>query len=378
MSKSIVNRNSKLCFVLFSSLLVASCSGDSGKQQGTIQQSSSPAGSAPEKQGHLRSLLDYPAKTLRQGLLEYQPRQYEGHRPTANAYFAAANAALDARDYGSAEVLLDEVIRLEPANGRAYYLRGRARCNAFSQKDQEALADLKKAVSLGVVNSSIYEYQARIYDGAKQKDKAVEALTQAIKLSPRDQKFYRWRASLYFDSGNKKQAKTDYDKAISLDPESPYLRLLRAQLLESMARYDEALADYAKAAEYDSGRDRVLKRGAALKGWAVLLKKMGKSADAIVVLNKGIAMDKSDDELLKLRGDNYAALKKFDAAIKDYSKAIELGPSISGAVFVARGRAYHAIGRDDLAQKDSLEAKNLSDAPAERPVYKLENAVSTE
>ncbi len=353
------------------SLLVAACSGEAEKQQSTIAQSSSPASSVGEKQGHLRSLLEFPAKTLRQSLLEYQPKQFVGYPPTARAYFAAADAALNARDYGSAEVLLDEVIRREPANGYAYHLRGRARCNAFSQKDQEALADLKKAISLGVVNSSIYEFQARIYDGAKQREQAIEALTKAIKLNPSDQKFYRWRASLYFDSGKKKQAKADYDKAISLDPKGPYLRLLRAQLLESMARYDEALADYAKAAEYDSGRDRVLKRGAALKAWSVLLMKLGRYEEAITVVNKGIAMDKSDDELIKLRGDNYAALKKYDAAIKDYSRAIELGPSISGAVFVARGRAYHAIGRDDLAQKDSLEAKKLSDAPAEKQVYEI-------
>lgn len=373
-----VIRISKNCFVAVVPFLVAACSGEAEKQQSNTTQSSSSSRFAKEKEGHLRSLLEFPAKTLQQGLLEYQPRQYDGHPPTAKAYFAAAEAALNARDYGSAEVLLDEVIRLEPANGHAYHLRGRARCNAFSQKDQEALADLKKAISLGVVNSSVYEFLARIYDGAKQKDQAIEALTQAIKLNPKDQKFYRWRASLYFDSGKKKQAKADYDKAISLDPKGPYLRLLRAQLLESMALYDEALVDYAKAAEYDSGRDRVLKRGAALKAWTVLLMKLGRYEEAITVVNKGIAMDKSDDELIKLRGDNYAALKKYDAAVKDYSKAIELGPSVSGAVFLSRSRAYHAIGRDDLAQKDSLEAKKLSDAPAEKQIYELEKDVPIE
>ncbi|MCC7531734.1 MAG: tetratricopeptide repeat protein [Candidatus Melainabacteria bacterium] len=72
-----------------------------------------------------------------------------------------------------------------------------------------------------------------------------------------------------------------------------------------MGGYDEALKDYAKAAEYASGRDRVLKRGAALKAWSLLLMKLGRYEEAITVVNKAIAMDKSDDEVFKIRGDNY-------------------------------------------------------------------------
>ncbi len=319
----------------------------------------------------MQYLLGFPAKSLKQALGEYKPRKYDGHPVTAEVYFAAAIAALDARDYDNAEVLLDEVIRLAPKNGLAYYERGRARCNAYSQKDKEALADLDKAISLGVGTSDVYEFKARIFDGAKQRDKAIEALTEAIKHGPKEQKYYKWRASLYFDVGEKKKARADYDKAISMDPNGAYLYLLRGQLLESMALYKQALGDYAKASEYDSGNDKLLKAGVALKSWAILLGKLGRNQEAIEVLNKSVNLDTTDDDVVKLRGDNYAALKKYPEAIKDYSKSIELGSSGSGSTFLARSRVYQAIGRDDLAEKDRQEAKKLNDAPAEKQMFEL-------
>lgn len=74
------------------------------------------------------------------------------------------------------------------------------------------------------------------------------------------------------------------------------------------------------------------------------------------MLNKAVEFDKSDDEPLRLRGQEYFKLKKYKQAVDDYTQAIEIAPNTSSN-YQARSLAYEKLGQKSMAQKDQSKRK---------------------
>lgn len=308
-------------------------------------------------------VLDEPKLSLTEAVGRY------ASVPSQPDYMAAANRALDEHDYLSAETLLNEVIRRDSNNGDAYYLRGRARFNAIAGAEEEALADMKKAVSLGAGGANAYKFMARIYDSIKQTEKAVEALDTAIELMPDQKDSYKYRAALCFTLGWNERAKHDYDKVVEFDPTDAAVHFLRGQLLESMNRVDEAFNDYGQVLKLESSRNKISMKEMAYKRRAAILSERGEHERAVRELTDAIPVEEDDDELLRLRGQQFMKMKEFGRAIADFNKSIELAPDFARSSLEARAAAYDQLGKKDLARKDRAQAKLLHDKPAEKPVY---------
>jgi len=295
--------------------------------------------------------------------------------PDGSDYMQAALAALEEEDYWSAETLLNAVIEREPNNGRAYMERGRARYNAIAGADKAALNDLNKAISLGAGTANCYKFLARIYDAEKQPAKAIEALNMAVKLDPCHRATYKYRAAMLVEVKKYDQAVLDYNKALSFEPQDCDLHFLRAQLFESIGRLDDAIAGYRDVVEMSRFRknDKLSIKGMAFKRLAGLLSKKGKHKEAIEILTQALSTEERDDadELLKLRGQEYALMNKYDRAIADFNQSIALAPEFARGAYEARAAVYLKLGKDELAEKDHEEAKRLRDKPAEKPVFEL-------
>lgn len=78
---------------------------------------------------------------------------------------------------------------------------------------------------------------------------------------------------------------------------------------------------------------------------------------AIEEANNEIASDKSNARAYEKRADNETALLEISAAIKDYSKAIELEPT--AARYMKRSQLYERTFHADLAEKDLAKARAL-------------------
>lgn len=281
-------------------------------------------------------------------------------------YKAAADKALKDNDYDAATFLLDEAVRLAPNNGELYNIRGRARTNSYRGNDEAALEDLLKAKSLGALNEGGYLYMARLYDGQHETDKAIETLSEGIKKY-KNRELVMARAALYVAKGEKAKAEADYGQAIKLGTDTA-VYLLRAQLYESENKFELALKDYDAATKLTKVGEIVEKHSVAHKSRAILLAKLGRHQQAIDAINKLDERD-NDEEAMRFRGDQYAAMKQYEKAIAEYTKSIDSSPEFARTAYEARSKVYEAIGKPDLAEADKLAAKKLQDAPAEKTLY---------
>lgn len=343
--------------------------GSSNTATGTNSNTTDSAKHPPDGFGSsFKELIGQPQLSLKEAIGQYVANK---DRPKVRDLMRGALIAFDDkhRDYDSAEVLLTEIIRREPNNGEAYYLRGRARCCTINMKDDEGLQDFEKALQLGVVSSELHEYRARVYDGRHQPEKALAELDQAIKIKPTQPQYYRTRATLYLGMDKKAEAKKDYDTALKLNPKDAYVYLLRGQLLESMNKNEEALRDYRNASDSRFQEGKFNKRIVALKAQAQILYKMGRFKEAIEALNVAASDENSDEELIVFRGRCHAALGHNDLAIKDFTRAINLAPAFSWQAYLERSKVYDTVGKHDLAQKDRAESKRLQAEPAEKGLY---------
>ena len=144
---------------------------------------------------------------------------------------------------------------------------------------------------------------------------------------------------------------------------------MRAQLYESLGRNEEALEDYKNVAKYEREGERMDKKSVAVKLRASLLDKLGRHKEAVEVLTEGLELFQKDDELLRLRGEQFLKLKDYDKAVSDFSRSIKEEPHYAGAALEARSRAYDLMGKKNLAEADRKAALELKDRPAEKPVY---------
>ncbi len=355
-----------LCLVV----CTTSCSDQSATPHTETPKNSIESKAREERDRELEALTLGPSKSsLTSALNRYMPNR----KPilTWQDFQKAGVLALHQKDYESADYLLSEAIKLAPNQGTLYNQRGKARCNSVATNDQGALSDFLKAKELGALSDGGYGHIARLYDSTGQSDKALQVLCDAIKMFPNTKNLYQSRAAIYATKGQKKKAKSDYDMLIKLEPDDATGLLRRAQLSESMGEFELALKDYDSASKIANGRGTQYERHkVALKSKAMLLAKLGRYKEALAVIDLTKPQER-DDEEMKLRGDWLAALNRYDEAIAAYTESIESAPEIGKATYEARAKIFDKVGKPELAQKDRAKAKKLSDAPAEKTLYKL-------
>lgn len=325
--------------------------------------SATPVGS--ETQPDVGARLDWSSSTLPDDN-SYDPRKDK--KLTAEGHLAAAKRAFDGGDFDTSIRAATNAIRLNPKLAQAYSWRGKAYYASSSGNQREALRDLHKAISIDPKVDEGYEYLAVIYDSQKQYNKALAALNRAIEANPGDRDLYNSRATILVTLGDSERALQDISEYIRLGPDKPPGYMKRGALLEKLGRYDQALSDYSKAIALQPAA-AILATGADYKTRASLLSRLGRHKESISDLSKAIGLDDSDDDALRIRGDEYFALGQFEKAIADYTRAIELSPQYARASFEARSKAYKALGKLELAEKDKKEARLLRQGPAETPIY---------
>jgi tetratricopeptide (TPR) repeat protein len=359
------------------SVLLVSC----GPKETTTQNASdsNKAGYA-KKSGSLSetTCMNLPRLGKKEVLAKYLPGAEDGQLKSLH-YLTAANKANSSCDYESGVVLAAEAIRLSPSSPEAFYQRARALLYSPGTDNSQALSDLKKTVALvkasgkpqPLLTGQSYVLMARIYDSRSQPAQALAVMDEAILESPGNKALYKVRAAVRVSQGQKKQALEDYNAWIRLAPADGLPRILRGQLLETMGRYEEALRDYDFGTRLTGKTDKIEKVCPAFKFKALLLSRLGRHKEALALLSEALKKVKSEDELYVLRAKEHAALKNYDSAIADYSEAIEIAPTFSVAALEGRAGVYKLLGKEELANRDLLEAKETKEAPAEKELFEL-------
>jgi tetratricopeptide (TPR) repeat protein len=88
----------------------------------------------------------------------------------------------------------------------------------------------------------------------------------------------------------------------------------------------------------------------------------GKYEEALTDANRALALGDARQPLaLTVRGSLYVDLNRYDDAVADFSKAIELDPT-QGVVYVLRGVVYLLLNRPSEADRD-FEAARAAGVP---------------
>ncbi|MBK9143332.1 MAG: tetratricopeptide repeat protein [Candidatus Melainabacteria bacterium] len=346
----------RLLFTMYGvclSLVLTGCSGDE----------SSPETETPGKDRRMAEERNMPF--LGQVDNPRYKSQYMGKKLTTFAdYLAAARDAQEKNAYYEAYQFARKAAALEDRSGEAHYIIGVGLCASAYGDEDEALAELKRAIDLGFEDGNLYEYMAKIYDGKKQYGEAVKALTRAIELRPTDIGLYGERAAMYVFTGDLKQAEKDYTRRIEMsDSRRSESLLIRGRFYEGQKRYEEALADYTAAVEHD------LRETDELRARVGALVALGRRKEAVEDLDEIIERNPNDDDSIRTRGNLYFELGNLESALKDFSTAIQHSPDQDRLAYEARARVYDRLGRKDRAEADRKAAREIADAPAEKPIY---------
>jgi tetratricopeptide (TPR) repeat protein len=186
---------------------------------------------------------------------------------------------------------------------------------------EPGIADLSQIILVQPANGTAHYQRGTAYERSGQLDKALEDYRHAMRLQPGFAPASAALGRLLKDK-NPDEAIDNLTTAIRLEPRSPALRS-RATLYLALGRFDEALRDFSQVIAYDG-------------------------SDSVAYLDRGVAN---------------AKLGHLEAAIRDYSRSIEL--AATAATYADRGEAYLGVKQPDKALVDfnaalQLDAQNLS------------------
>ena len=247
-----------------------------------------------------------------------------------------------------------KVIEMDPKNSEAYnnvailfkdYIQNYDKALEFYNKSIELLPD----EALGYINRG-YLYKNYI----KNNEKAILDYNKAIELAPNKANYYIVRGNFYEELKQNDKALLDYNKAIEIEPLNSENFITRAMYYRKQTKqFDLALQDYNKVIELEPKVDSNYSNRAILEFFDLNLKDKAtedfKKAielapenstyyyyriktylfiddykNAIIDINKTVAIDKNDPESYFDLAIIYKKQKKYLQALIQISKAIDL------------------------------------------------------
>ncbi|QIR38588.1 tetratricopeptide repeat protein [Tolypothrix sp. PCC 7910] len=232
---------------------------------------------------------------------------------------------------------------------------------------QEAIADFDQAIQLQNNFGEAYSERCLAYLQIQEYQQAIADCTQAINFSPDNAEDYINRGLASYRQKDYLSAIVDYQRAIALKPADfrAYYNLALAhaatdKYLEAIADYNLALSQISPSANIllaDIYNDRGLAR-LQLQDFEAAMADFSKAIqldanDYRAYFNRGCACGK--------KGDNFGALR-------DFSKVIRLNPS-NGMAYVNRGVARYQLGYYQGAIADLQKASEFFGFTGEKLAY---------
>lgn len=201
------------------------------------------------------------------------------------------------------------------------YLRGVEAVN--NNQLDEALDFLNKEIEENPENGYAFAWIASVRAYKKEYGRALTAVNLSIKYLPKKDKTYKafaytLRADINIGLGEKDRAIMDYTEALKYTPEDEDLYEKRAQIYYEQGKYDLADDDYRKIISLDQG---------SVMGYMGIGRNanaQNKFEDAVTQFNYVIKLASDYTSGYSFRAESYIGLKKYNEAIEDIIKALEL------------------------------------------------------
>ncbi|CAG8493447.1 9908_t:CDS:10 [Ambispora leptoticha] len=248
-------------------------------------------------------------------------------------------------------------------NGDLYYKSARQKIQELDYS--EAFRALDKAVELECTNmAQAIEMRGTFVYLEGDTERALKDFSKAIELKPDFVRPYIKRASIYMEKGNIQETWQEFEEAIKINPNDPDIyyhrqvtfckRYLQCTLHFLTGELQKATEDYRKSIELDSyfvfGYIQL----------AIAKYKLEPPEAGIDTFKEGLQkFDKSAD-MHNYYGELLLDLQRFDEAMEQFDKAIELQKS-NPLPYV--NKALAAFQRQDAAQAEELCRKALEVDP---------------
>jgi tetratricopeptide (TPR) repeat protein len=272
-----------------------------------------------------------------------------------------AEAAIEKKDYATAEALLKKVVADAPNNYQAWFDLGFVE-NALGNT-QESIAAYRKSVSAkpDVFESNLNLGLMLAKTGQPDAEPFLRAATTLTPTGNREQGQARAWLSLghILDSSNPEEATQAYLRAAALTPKDPEPHLSAGLLLEKQNRFADAEQQYRQVLTIDP------QSSDALTGLANIYLRGNRLVDAEQVLSQLATLRPQDPTVHLELGRVLAASGNNDQAIRELETAAKLAPA-DPAAERQLADLYSASQRYDQAEATyrSLLAENPRDAEA--------------
>lgn len=230
------------------------------------------------------------------------------------------------KNYNEAEVLLNQVIKLEPTNQDALMLLGDVILDQSTARVSETVNKYNEVLKVNPNNVDALVRKARIYERVGNKDAALQGYKDAIRLDPNFATSYRYHAELSMKQKNYDEAAKLWTKYLELNND-PEARFRYATSLFNGEKYQESLDEFKKV-EAAGIVNHYTKR---LMLYSLV--ELNTTGDTAVFTNclklsdeffKLVAADKIIAKDYKYPGDIYAKKGDYKKATEYYTKAAAL------------------------------------------------------
>ncbi|AKL98588.1 tetratricopeptide repeat protein [Endomicrobium proavitum] len=218
----------------------------------------------------------------------------------------------------------------------------------------KAQKDYEKVISLDQSALPAYQNLAYMYLQTGNKELAYKAAKKVDELDGNNPQTAVFLGTFYAVANDSSTAKDFWDKTLQLDPDN---ETAMVYLASHYSTYNDLL----KSADY---WNKFLKQQPdSVAGYlqlALVQEKLGQNKNALKSLDKAVALNSSVVDSYMSKARIYESEKKFDLAIKEYKKYIEVFPDNPFA-YIFMGRCYLEINDLKTAEETLLAAKEISD-----------------
>jgi len=262
-------------------------------------------------------------------------------------------AFLDAKNFTQAIDACTKAVETDPKDFRIYYYRGTAYINLKTSDGYEkAQADFKKCVQLNPKfddGQYLLGFVIVIFDEKEiaEYELAIKSFTEAIKFNNDRKDIYYQRGEAYRKAADKLTNflyNDDWKK-----PESK---------VKAKNYFESAVADYQKSLEINPSLEAALLKS----GMAQMA--LEQYETAIMTLNKYITNKPNDKRAYENRCYSYFGLKKYQLALTDCDKALELNRLSSESE--TKKESFADIVK--LVQAEIVKENRKSAVPTKKPV----------
>jgi lipoprotein NlpI len=300
-----------------------------------------------------------------------RPNQGNEGNPARNQKMVEADKAQQGGDFPHVIEITDELLRQNPQDSAAFYLRGSAKVElGVRQGDaklvRDGVADAREAIrydsqhtamyylpylhgmkSLAIIESrkehaetaitiatqilgvpgisnddkaNLLFQRAQAEGWLGKSDSAIADFEEALKIVPTHFGARAALADLYAGSGKNEQATAAYNKLVESFPESPLSYNNRGMFLQRQGKFDDAITDFTRAVE----RDPNYFYSYTNRGFTML--QMDNPTAAQVDFTQSLKLNPQQAFVYNLRGLARLAQADLTGAIQDQRAAVEMNP----------------------------------------------------